>query len=367
MTTATAETSSSTSQEANLEPTEAIANLLLEAEEENAETTDEQNSTEETANTETQTEEEETTTEDSDDVEEQTEESTEETGESDDVEATWGNVLGIDEDKLHFDEDGNVSGVTVKVNGESSVVPMNELVAGFQLNKAVTQKSQALSEERKNFEQQRDEVVNGLRSRLDEVNAMAGLVEQQLLSEYEAIDWEKVRIENPAEYAALRQDFSTRVNQVETIKQTILQKQSEDQQMAQSKAKEERKAYLDKQWEQMLTSNPTWADKKSYDQDMGQMKDFCSMQYGFTDKDFQFVTDARLIELIKDARKYHAGMKIANKKITKPVPQFQKSSGRAQRSGPTKLQKLTKAAKSAKGAEKRRAQADAVAEVLLGG
>ena len=76
--------------------------------------------------------------------------------------------------------------------------------------------------------------------------------------------------------------------------------------------------------------------------------------------------DARLIELIKDAKTYHEGLKVADKKKQKPVPKFQKSRGGG-KPKVSKLDKLTAASKKAHGADKRELQTSAVAELLTGG
>ena len=77
--------------------------------------------------------------------------------------------------------------------------------------------------------------------------------------------------------------------------------------------------------------------------------------------------DARLIELIKDAKKYHEGATVAAKKKQKPVPKFQKSRGTGVKPKTSKLEKLTAASRKAQGGEKRDLQQSAVAELLLGG
>jgi hypothetical protein len=275
-------------------------------------------------------------------------------------------VLGLEEGQVNLDEEGNLVGVNVKVNGEASTVKLNELVAGYQNNKSFTQKSQALAEERKAFDNQVQTIATEYKAKLENAEALTTFLTDSLVSEYNGIDWDRLRVENPAEYAAARQDYATRAQEIERAKSALdTEKQQITQQQQQTMLQSER-ASLEEQRAKMLANNPDWNSPEKFEQDMGQMKTFLKDQYGFADQDFAAVRDARLIELVKDAKKFREGVKFAQKKIAKPVPKFQKSNGKSVKAV-SKLDKLTKAAKSARGANKRNTQAEAVAELLMGG
>lgn len=307
---------------------------------------------------------EDTPDEESEEEETPTEDSTEE-DESDEGD-TWESALGLEEGQLSYDEDGNPMGVNVKVNGESSTVKMNELVAGYQNNKAFTQKSQALAEERKTFDAQVQTVAQELKTKLDNVEVMSSYLSEQLVSEFNGIDWDKLRVENPAEYAAARQDYATRASELQEAQQAIIAEKAQMSEAEKAKFMQSQGQHLEEQRAKMLENNPTWNNPEAFNKDMAGLKTFLGNQYGFTDQDFASVTDARLIELVKDAKSFREGVKFAQKKVRKPVPKFQKSVGNKSKKV-SKLDKLTKAAKSAKGANKRNTQADAVAELLMGG
>jgi len=315
--------------------------------------------------------EEETQLEASNEEEESNEEANEEESEADleaiaeDDDQTWESVLGVDEGKLHYDEEGNIAGVNVKVDGESSTIDMNDLIAGYQTNKSVTQRSQGLAEERKAFDSEKGQVEQVYRSKLDTVDKLASHLEKQLIGNFESINWEQLRQEDPAEYAALRQDYSTKANELQNIKSAIQTDSDSQKANVQGQVTEQQKNYVETQRTKMIENNPTWNDPEVHKADMGSYKDFLGTQYGFTDTEFDNVFDARLIELMKDAKKYHDGGKVAAKKIVKPVPKFQKSRGKQKKSA-SKLDKLTAASRKAHGSQKRELQQSAVAELLTG-
>ena len=296
-------------------------------------------------------------------AEPETEESPEDESEED---TSWESVLGVKEEQLSFDDNGALKGVNVKINGEVSTVKVQDLIAGYQINKALTQKQQVFAEERKAFEAQAQTLAEEYKSKLENAEAITNYLSSKIVAEFQGIDWNKLRVENPAEYAAARQDYAARAQEVQQALEALQAEKStltvaEQQQMQQQHAK-----HLQSQREKMLENNPAWNDPNVFKQEMTGMKSFLSEKYGFTDQDFAQVNDARLIELVKDAKKYRDGATVAQKKIAVPVPKFQKSVGKSKKPL-SKLAELTKKAKLSKGANKRIAQRDAITELLTGG
>ena len=310
---------------------------------------------------------EEDTEADSEEEETPPEESNEdESDESEEDDESWESVLGVDEGQLSFDEAGNMSGVNVKVNGESSTVGMKDLVMGYQNNQANTQKSQSLAEERKAFASQAGTVAQEYKSKLETVEAMSNFLSEKLVGEFNNIDWDRLRVENPAEYAAAKQDYAARANEIREAQQAIVAEKQTTTQASTEQSMQQRQQYLTEQRGKMIENNPTWANQETFQSEMTSMKTFLSSQYGFTDQDFAQADDSRLIEVLKDAKSFREGVKFAKKKISKPVPKFQKSAGKSRKRA-TKLDNLTKAAKTAQGSNRRVAQSDAIAELLMGG
>jgi len=339
-----------------LEASDEIANLLMgedEPAEVEAEEVDEQES-------EADSEEEEAQSEESTD-----EESDSESDEEED-DATWEKALGVDEGQLSYDDEGNVTGINVKIDGKTSTVKMNDLIAGYQINKSLTQRSQAFAEEKKAFDAQAQMVAKDYKSKLENIDVITNYLSSKLVSEFEGIDWNRLRVENPAEYAAARQDYASKASELQDAQEAIRQERDGVEQGNNRKMIEDRQTFLQHQRNVMLQNNPSWNNPDVFEKDMSSIKSFLGQQYGFSNDDFANVIDARLIELVKDAKKFREGVKVAAKKVVKPVPKFQKSVGKKQKAA-SKLDKLTRAAKSASGQNKRVAQSDAIAELLTGG
>ncbi|RLA03856.1 MAG: hypothetical protein DRQ47_04365 [Gammaproteobacteria bacterium] len=347
--------------EPTLDQSEQIAALLVGDDEpkSNDDKKDDENPTLESTSDDEESNEEQEATDDDE------EETTLEAVKDDDV--TWESTLGVSEGDLSFDDDGNIVGFNTKVNGETNTVGAKDLIAGYQNNKSFTAKSQAFADEVKEFSVQKEKVEQLYLSRLASVDALSEHFEKQLISEFDGVDWQQLRTENPAEYAAMRQDFSAKAGELKKIKDAI-ESDKQDQNQELSKGQQEKaQAYMKGQYDLMIEKNPEWADEPTRTKAREGFKSFVVESYGFTNNEFDTVFDARLIELIKDAKKYRDGAKVAEKKMTKPVPKFQKSRGKGAKPKASKLEKLTAASRSAMGSEKRDLQQSAVAELLLGG
>jgi len=332
------------------DPTEAIAELLI-SDEEKPEVDDTSEADKET--------------DDKEEAEELTEESIKEVDESED-DPSWEAALGVDEGQLNYDEEGNIAGVNVKINDKSDTVSMKDLIGGYQNNKSFTQKSQVLAEDRKTFDTQVNNVRQEYESKLSNVESLTNFLENKLVQEFEGVDWNQLRVDNPAEYAAARQDYSARAQELKQAQDAI--SSEKQQQIANQNAafQQNTHQHVKQEFTKMLDNNPAWNNPDILKKDMTELKDYCYKQYGFQQGDFDRVSDSRLIEVLKDAKAYRDGVKVADIKRKKPVPKFQKSKGKSKKPRVSKLDKLTKAASNAHGAQKRDLQTDAIAE-LLGG
>ena len=347
------EDASSSTDQASLDPIDEIASLL---------DGDEEDETSDVDNTDDVESEEEAG--DEEDAEEQTDESTDEVNESDD-DISWESTLGVDEGQLHYDEEGNLAGINVKVNDKSDTVGMKDLILGYQTNKANTQKSQALSDERKTFTEQLEVVQKDYSTKLENVELLTTYLGDKLVQEFQGIDWDQLRVENPAEYAAARQDYSAKAQELKQAQDAIAEEKQQQVNSNNANNQKKQQAYMKEQRDLTIANNPSWSNKETLQKDLSALQSFADNQYGFTGDEFNKISDARIIELVKDAKSFREGVKVAALKRKKPVPKFQKSGG-GKRKSTTKLDKLTKKARTATGAHKRAAQTDAIAE-LIGG
>ena len=246
----------------------------------------------------------------------------EKTGEE--QEETLATYLGVDEERVVVGDDGSVSINTI-VDGETKAVPLKDVVASYQLQGHVNNKSMALETERKEFEEQQKQVVQDLQTRSEGVMALSKVLENQLVSEYNSIDWERLRTENPAEWTALRQEYSDKANQIQSAQSSIVEDYNRNMSEQQKKMETQNQQDMNAEFQKVLADNPDWVDETKRKEQIGELRTFLST-YGYADGDMDTVSDHRLIRLIKDAKSYRDGKKIAASKKVNNVPKFQKSS-----------------------------------------
>jgi hypothetical protein len=290
-------------------------------------------------------------------------EAEEEDGPSEDEEASWSKVLGVPEDKIILDDEGDFAGFKIKVNDKIEVVPAAELISGYQKNKAIDQKGKALAEERKQLEAHKTQVIQEYGSKIKDAEALTSYLETALTKEYQGVDWNNLRYQNPGEYAALVQDYNIRVDEIQKIKTATDTVKQQEQEKYQQEVAQRTQAYIQEQVQVAIERHPEWTDTKKFKSALGDMQSFVTETYGFSPEEFADVKDARILDLILDAKRYRAGKQIAEKKMVKPVAKFQKPSGKTQPTK-TKLEQLTSKAKQSSGYAKHAAETDAVTELL---
>jgi hypothetical protein len=284
-------------------------------------------------------------------------------GPSEDEEATWSKVLGVPEDKVVLDDEGDFAGFKIKVDGKVEVVPAADLIAGFQNNKSNTHKSKALAEEKKQFEAQKMQTLQEYGTKIKDAEALTIYLENSLVKEYQGVDWNTLRYSNPGEYAALVQDYNIRVDEIQKIKTATDTVKQQETEKYQQEFGQKTQAYIQEQVQKAIEKHPEWQDTNKFKSALSTMQNFVSETYGFSAQEFADVKDARILDLILDAQKYRAGKTVAEKKLAKPVGKFQKPTGQV-KATKTKLEQLTSKAKTSSGYAKHAAETDAVAELL---
>ena len=241
-------------------------------------------------------------------------------GEDDDQ--TLAAALGLPEDALEYDEEGNVVFNAV-IDGEATKVKMQDLVKSYQLEGHVNKKSMQLESDRREFETTRDQAYDHLTQKITVANNLIGAVEQQLMGELQGIDWDTLRVTNPAEWAATRQYYTERVQWLEQLKTQTGSMQkglTEEQQKAQQ---DKYNAFMQGEVQKMIQDNPAWKDQAVMAKEVGEVGKFLVEKYGFTPEEIANHMDARMMRMVRDAMQFANGKDtLKTKKVPDNVPKF---------------------------------------------
>lgn len=278
--------------------------------------------------------------ENADDGEGEEEESNDEDEEPDSLAA----YLGLDEDQISEDEDGNVL-VATKVNGETVLLPWKDVVVGYQMQSSLTQNQQKLADDRKEFDQMREQRSSEINANLQASMYVLDNMEKDLLKEYNSVNWDTLRSQNPAEYTALRQDYSDKAREIEETKTKAGEAAKQFMEKQQVDFAQTQQAYAVKEKAELLIHIPEFTDATKFSEAMTSAKKFASEVYGISDDELNEILDNRLVRMILDAQKFHKGKTQLKAKSGKKLPKFNKPGARRSRqSSSVKIAKANKAA-----------------------
>ena len=294
----------------------------------------------------------------------ETDDSNEQETYDDDGLAALAAELGLDADKLTLSEDGEIL-VNLKVNGKDQQIDLKEAISQTQFSKANDEKARTLAEERKTFESERKQVAEAYQQQLQQVRGLGEMLQQKLMQDFQGVDWDRLRVTDPAEWTAKQREFELRNQELQQAGQMLGQQMRAEQEQQSQQEAQWRAETLQSEREKMIENNPTWRDEERMKGDLTKIVEYAK-QSGFDDEELQSVIYSRHVEVLKKAMLYDQGKTVADKKV-KQAPKMQRASnGRFVKQKGGKVQKLIERAQQAKGSNKREAQADAVAALLMG-
>ena len=256
---------------------------LMESEEEKPETEETAPTEEEESTEETQDESLEEESEEEDEPEEEEEESEE----SDDEE----------EEALY----------AVTVNGEEHEVSLDELLKGYSRQSDYTKKTQELSQGRKEIEEAKSNYDSALTQMQGERQHYINSINQILqnssnnLNEYNKIDWDTLKNEDPIEYVKMKEDFREGKEKMQALEQqrqsAVQQQQAEMQKVHEESIQVERA--------KMIEALPEWGDPEKQKELASDVKTY-ALKQGFSEEELNSLIDHRSVLVLMKAAKYDA-------------------------------------------------------------
>ena len=231
-----------------------------------------------------------------------------------------------DEEQIDTQEKLEDSTYKVKVAGQELEVTLDELRNGYSRDADYRQKTEELSNQRKNFQSESEKQRLDYSQKLNKVNELMSAAQQELNAEKNSVDLEQMYEDDPTE--AMRIEHRLRRKQ-EKLNSAIAQTQAEQ--------KTQFDGFLQEQKRLLETKMPEFTDPVKASSLKATMKSTLN-NYGFNDQEVAQVYDHRIVMLVNDAMKYrslqNSKPNIA-KKISKPGRVF--SSGVKQGSNEVNL------------------------------
>jgi hypothetical protein len=191
--------------------------------------------------------------------------------------------------------------VTAKIDGKEMQVPLADVLKSYQLEGHVNNKSIEVSNQKAALEQERVQWQQATQQVFHQHQAMGNLALQMLNHDYQKIDWNGLRANNPAEFAALQTEFGQRQQQIQGFLQQVDQARQQEtlqQQQIQQQS-------LAQENDRLMNARPEWRNPDAFTKDRDQMTQY-ARSLGFKDAELSQIYDHRIMLVMHDAARYRA-------------------------------------------------------------
>ena len=196
---------------------------------------------------------------------------------------------------------------TVKVSGQELKVTLDELKKGYSRDADYRRKTEELSFEKKQFQSEAEQQRQDYSKRITELNQILAFTQQQLNSEINNVDLNKLYEEDPVE--------ATKVERQIRLKK---EKMMEAANKLQQEQQRQLSSYVQEQQRILAEKMPEFNDAQKASATKNNLRNFLN-SYGFKDAEIGQIYDHRIVMLVNDALKYR------NVKNVKPVSAAQAS------------------------------------------
>jgi len=180
----------------------------------------------------------------------------------------------------------------VKVAGQEFDVTLDELRAGYSRDAHYRRKTEELSSERKNFQAEAEKQRQDYSQKLNELNQVMALAQQQLNSEFADVDLEKLYEVDPTEAARIEHKMKKKQ-----------EKLIESMQKVKSEQSKQFENIVSEQQKLLVSKLPEFSDPNKASEIKSNMRSYLQ-SYGFKDQEIGQIFDHRIVMLVNDAMKY---------------------------------------------------------------
>ena len=218
-----------------------------------------------------------------------------------------------DEEQIDTQEKLEDSTYKVKVAGQELEVTLDELRNGYSRDADYRQKTEELSNQRKNFQSESEKQRLNYSQKLNQVNELMSMAQKELNAEKNSVDLEQMYEDDPTEAMRVEHRLRKKQERLDSVKAKT-----------QAEQKIQFDTFLQEQKQLLEKKMPEFTDPAKVSTLKANMKSTLN-NYGFNDQEVAQVYDHRIVMLVNDAMKYrnlqNSKPNLA-KKISKPGKVF---------------------------------------------
>lgn len=208
--------------------------------------------------------------------------------------------LGVEPDKFAVTDDGELM-VKTKIDGVEGEAKFSDLLKSYQLEGHLNKQSTEVAEAKKALQSKLAEADTQLSQKLQQLEDLSQIAYNELLGEYNAIDWNELRADDPAEYAAKLADFQNRQSQIGQL----YQKAQDQRQQLEATESEGLKEKIAEEGQKLLKAIPEWTDPVKYQEGWAETTKY-AQTLGFSQDEVNSTIDHRMLVLLNKARQFDA-------------------------------------------------------------
>lgn len=184
----------------------------------------------------------------------------------------------------------------VKIDGQEQELSLEEIRNGYQREADYRRKTQEVAEQRKQLEQRLAEADHQAQTRLQQLDDTIQLAARELNTEYQAINWQQLREEDPSEFSARQLEFQQRQGR---LQQAYAQLQQERQQ-AQFQSQQKYQEFLQQEQQKLVQAIPEWKDEEVAKKERNELREY-AMNHGYSEQDVNSIADHRQVTILRKA------------------------------------------------------------------
>lgn len=247
--------------------------------------------------------------------------------------------LGASEDQFTVSDDGDLL-VKTKIDGEEGQAKFSDLLKSYQLEGHLNKQSTELAESQKALQTKLAESDGQVAQKIQQLEDLSQLAYNELLADFNKVNWDELRADDPAEWSAKQTDFQNRQSQIANLYQ-----KAQDQRSELPATDEIPQELIAEESAKLLTVFPEWKDPEVLQKEWSRTGDYAATQ-GFSPEKYQTTVDHSLIVMMEKARQFDAIQKESQKvtKLVRKAPKLAKPGSTASKipSAQAKQDKLRK-------------------------
>lgn len=204
-------------------------------------------------------------------------------------------LLKLDDGSLDLDEEGNAVFKT-KIDGKEGTAKLQDLLKSYQLQEHVDRKSREAADREKAIQAREKEAEQQFSQRLQYAENLTQIAANQLLQEYQSINWPALEAENPGHAALLRQKFQEKQAQLRGVLQNIQHEKVTTEQKSQAEMQET----LRKEAERLPVLIPEWKDATVAQKERAELRDW-AIKAGYEPSEIDNISKAHHVAVLRKA------------------------------------------------------------------